>query len=392
MQNNEFTLVNTLFGKVEKSFSDKRNINELMNYIRKYADKNSKILLSSDMSVRLIFTESDKKIIYTVTGITQQEVTAAIRQSTAIKSTWQIATNPFYMLSAIIMHYFAIHNMPAELDAMTVYMSYLLYVTSHKGSFKYLPNKQIMDYTINNLSNRFLIKQYGTIQAVIEHTVINAIHDRYSKEIVSGSDEDLKNIVTALETRVSSAVKNVAREFYKNHASGNYMFHEDEDLSEENFHLSDNISFKISRIVSVVTTSIVSEGFDQYTCIKRAINLNPGSSEKKLTPMLRTIVTDDMDHIPEMISDIITLFIYKGTGNSINGIKTMKFVSESLQIYKSNSQDSVTLRIKERLLHWIDITAEKYGRNFISKGKTSLDTYRRAIYTCFVFKILECVK
>ena len=392
MQNNEFTLVNTLFGKVEKSFSDKRNINELMNYIRKYADKNSKILLSSNMSVRLIFTESDKKIIYTVTGITQQEVTAAIRQSTAIKSTWQIATNPFYMLSAIIMHYFAIHNMPAELDAMTVYMSYLLYVTSHKGSFKYLPNKQIMDYTINNLSNRFLIKQYGTIQAVIEHTVTNAIHDRYSKEIVSGSDEDLKNIVTALETRVSSAVKNVAREFYKNHASGNYMFHEDEDLSEENFHLSDNISFKISRIVSVVTTSIVSEGFDQYTCIKRAINLNPGSSEKKLTPMLRTIVTDDMDHIPEMISDIITLFIYKGTGNSINGIKTMKFVSESLQIYKSNSQDSVTLRIKERLLHWIDITAEKYGRNFISKGKTSLDTYRRAIYTCFVFKILECVK
>lgn len=392
MQNNEFTLVNKLLGKVENSFSDKRNINELMNYIRKYADKNSKILLSSDMSVRLIFTESDKKIIYTVAGITQQEVTAAIRQSTAIKSTWQIATNPFYMLSAIIMHYFAIHNMPAELDAMTVYMSYLLYVTSHKGSFKYLPNKQIMDYTINNLSNRFLIKQYGTIQAVIEHTVINAIHDRYSKEIVSGSDEDLKNIVTALETRVSSAVKNVAREFYKNHASGNYMFHEDEDLSEENFHLSDNISFKISRIVSVVTTSIVSEGFDQYTCIKRAINLNPGSSEKKLTPMLRTIVTDDMDHIPEMISDIITLFIYKGTGNSINGIKTMKFVSESLQIYKSNSQDSVTLRIKERLLHWIDITAEKYGRNFISKGKTSLDTYRRAIYTCFVFKILECVK
>ena len=58
MQNNEFTLVNTLFGKVEKSFSDKRNINELMNYIRKYADKNSKILLSSNMSVRLIYEYS----------------------------------------------------------------------------------------------------------------------------------------------------------------------------------------------------------------------------------------------------------------------------------------------------------------------------------------------
>ena len=98
-----------------------------------------------------------------------------------------------------------------------------------------------------------------------------------------------------------------------------------------------------------------------------------------------------MQSLPEVISNIITLFIYKGQ-NSINDIRTMKFVSDSLQIYKSNAQDDVTLKIKEKLLYWIDITAEKYGRNFISKGKTSLDSYRRAIYTCLIFKILECAK
>ena len=91
-------------------------------------------------------------------------------------------------------------------------------------------------------------------------------------------------------------------------------------------------------------------------------------------------------------SDNVNSFIYKGNNNSIEDVKTMKFISESLQIYKSNSQDDITMRIKERLLYWINITAEKYGRNFISKCKTSLDTYRRTIYTCFVFKILECMK
>ena len=109
--------------------------------------------------------------------------------------------------------------------------------------------------------------------------------------------------------------------------------------------------------------------------------------------MLRTIIQDDMESIKPMISDMLTLFIYKGTpGNTINDIKTSKFISESLQIYKSNSQDEITSRIKERLKKWIDMTASKYGRNFISKGKTSLDTYRRSIYTCFVFKIVECCK
>ena len=389
---NEYTLINKLHGKIEEAFANKQNINTLMRHIQRYADKNSDILLSTDLSARLIFSDSDKKIIYTVTNIDQKEVQDAIKESTAIKSTWKIATNPFYILSVLIMRYFAINKMEKECDAMTVYMSYLIYTTSHKGSFKYKPNKQIMDYTINNLSNRYLLKQVGTIQGTLEHTVITAMHNRFAMELSRGTDIDIKDILSALETRVSSVLKYIAGEFYKNHKSGKYLFHEDEDLSEENFHLSDNISFKISRVVSVVSASIISEGFDQQTCIKRAINLNPGASSKKLEPMLRTIVEEDMRSISDMVADIITLFMYKGLNNSIEDIKTMKFISESLQIYKSNSQDEITLRIKERLLKWIDMTAEKYGRNFISKGKTSLDTYRRSIYTCFVFKILECSK
>lgn len=391
-KNTEFTLVNKLYGEIEEAFKDKNNITKLTKYITHYADKNSDLLSSADLSARLIFSETDKNIIYTVTGISEKDVTTAIKESPVIKSTWKIATNPFYMLSILIARYFILNKMESYADAMIVYMSYLLYTTSHKGSFKYKPNKQIMDYTINNLSNRFLIKQVGTIQNMIENTVVPPIHDRYAKEMNNGSDENLKDVITALETRVSSVIKNIAREFYENHKTGKYLNHEDEDLSEENFHLSDNISFKIDRVVNLVTQSIISEGFDQQKCMKRAINLNTGSSIKKLEPMLRTIISDDMENIAPFISDILTLFIYKGNSNSIEDIKTMKFISESLQIYKSNSQDEITARIKERLLYWIDITSEKYGRNFISKGKTSLDTYRRTIYTCFVFKILECVK
>ena len=93
-----------------------------------------------------------------------------------------------------------------------------------------------------------------------------------------------------------------------------------------------------------------------------------------------------------MISHILTLFIYKGNSNTIEDVKTMKFISESMQVYKSNAQDPVTYKVKDILLHWIDLTSDKYGRNFISRGKTSLDNYRKAIYTCFVFEIFQCCK
>lgn len=389
----EYTLLEELYPTVEKNLSEKNATRDFMNKIKKYADSHSEILLSVDMSKRLIFSDSDKNIVYDLTGLNPNMIDKAVKKSPIIKPNWKMVTNPFLISCILAARYYELHKKKAEMEAVIVYMSYVLYTSAHVTSYRYLPNKQIMDYTMNNLSNRYLIKQVGTIQGMIEHTVINAINGRYEKDLQECSDEQLKDIISALDTRMSSVMKYIASEYYANHKSGAYLFHEEDSEDENNYHVSDNISFKIDRVVNEVAASIISEGFDYKTCVKRSINLNAGASNKKLEPMLRTIIEEDMQGIKDMISDIITLFMYKGkTGNNINDIRTMKFVSEALQVYKSNSQDEVTTRVKEKLRYWIDLTSEKYGRNFISKGKTSLDTYRRAIYTCFVFKIVETSK
>lgn len=388
----EYVIRDTLTPKITEAFSDKYNITKLMKAIQRYADKWSDLLLSTDLSKRLLFSDNDKNIIYTITNISKKEVKETIKKATVIKSTWIVATNPFYILSIAIARWFKINNMENEMLAVMIYMSYVLYTSAHSNSFKHLPNKEIMDYTINNLSNRYIIKQKGTIQASIEHTIGEAMTGRFNDELIRGSDLDIKDIIYALQTRMHSFMNNIAEKFYENHKSGKYMFHEEEDVSEENFHLSDNISFKIDRVVQLVSSAIISEGFDYNTCIKRAVSLNAGASSKKLIAMLDTLIEKDMESIKDMISDILTLFIYKNTGNRIEDVGTTKFLSEALQIYKSNAQDDVTSKIKERLLNWINMTSEKYGRNFISKGKTSLDTYRRSIYTAFIFKIMETVK
>lgn len=395
MPNNEleeYVIRDTLTPKITEAFSNKNNITKLLKTIQRYADKWSDLLLSTNLSKRLLFSNTDKKIIYDVTNISEREVKETIKKASVIKSSWIVATNPFYILSITIARWFKINKMDSEMMATMIYMSYVLYTSAHSNSFKHLPNKEIMDYTINNLSNRYIIKQKGTIQGAIEHTIGEAMTGRFNDELIRGSDLDIKDIIYALQTRMHSFMNNIAEKFYENHKNGNYMFHEEEDLSEDNFRLSDNISFKIDRVVQLVSSAIITEGFDYNTCIKRSVSLNPGSSTKKLVAMLNTLVEKDMTSINEMISDILTLFIYKNTGNKIEDVGTMKFLSEALQIYKSNAQDDVTSKIKERLLSWINITSEKYGRNFISKGKTSLDTYRRAIYTAFVFKIMETVK
>lgn len=390
----EYTVRDALLPTIDQSLKVKSNVDELIKYIVKYADKNTDILLSSNMSKRLIFSESDKEILYKVTNLSAEAVESAIKKSSTIKQQFKTQSNPFYVLCILVMHYFSKANKKNELAAISVYLGYLLYTSSHKGSFKYLPDPDIMEYTINNLSNRFLLKQVGTIQLMIEKTILNAMDGRFKMELDRCSDDDIKNIINALETRISSVVKNIAKEFYDNHkkASGNRIFIEEDNESEDNFHISDNRSYKISRVVDNVTSSIVSDGFDQNNVIKRAISLNPGASAKKLEPMLRTIIDNDMAGIPIMVTDIITLFLVKTPGSTTMDLGTMKFLSNALQIYKSNAQDELTTRIKNKLDEWINIASTKYGKNFISKGKTSIDTYRRTIYTCFIYKIIETVK
>lgn len=390
----EYVIRDTLTPMISQSFTNKYAISYLMKSIQKYTDKWSDLLLSTDLSRRLLFTDADRAVLYAATGIKEKQVKDMLKKVNVIKSNWKVANNPFYILSMATARWFKINNMETEMRAVIIYMSYVIYTSVHKGFFEFTPSKEIMDYTINNLSNRFTIKKEKTIQGSIEHTIDEAMEGKSNlyERLARGSDLDIKDIITALQTRMKFFMKHIANEFYINRDNGNYMFHEIEDLSQENFRISDNISFKIDRVVQLVSTSIITEGFDRNKCIKRALALNSGASEKKLTSMIDTIVEKDMPGIKQMISDILTLFIYKGTGGKIEDVGTMKFLSESLQIYKSNAQDDITSKIKETLLRWIDITSEKYGRNFISKGKTSLDTYRRTIFTVFVFKIMETVK
>jgi hypothetical protein len=381
-----------LYHIVEKNLSIKNNQKELMMGIVKYADKWSHLLLSTNFSERMLFNDYDKEFLYKACGLTKQEVAVVVKGSEVIKSHWNVATNPFYILSVFAMKFFYQNKLNDEFLNTALYLSYPLFISSHYASFRKLPSKEVMEYTINHLSNRYIIKQQGTIQGMLEHTVLSALEGRYIEELIRCTDADIKDVIYGIEVRVGFNMKNIADEFYKNHKNEKYIFLQSDVVSETEYHIADNMSYAIGRVSDATSRSVISEGFDFDKVITRATNINAGSSPKKLKVMMDTIIEVDRQSINAFIVDVVSLYMYKSASPAIQDLKTLKFLSESLQIYKSNAQDEITTRIKETLLKWIDITSSKYGRTFISMGKTSIDTYKRAIYCCFMLKIMEISK
>ena len=92
--------------------------------------------------------------------------------------------------------------------------------------FKYGVDEGVMQYTIDNLSAKSDIKkpETSTWRLLIEQHVrealdVNSVHTSFISTFTP--DEKLVYFLSDLHTRLSSKIKNVAEEYYKNYSEGN---------------------------------------------------------------------------------------------------------------------------------------------------------------------------
>lgn len=369
------------------------NWKKVIKLIETYVDRWSDVLLSTSFNERLLINDKDKDSFKELLGLTDALINKALKESIVIDDNWKRANNPFSVACIMGLRYAKLVKNESLFNAIAMYIAYQMYSSAHFNVWKKAPpKKEIVEYSINRLSNRYLIKQTGTIQGMLEITTLGALNGKYSDDLINCSDQNIADTIFGLKNRISSNVKYIADLIYEDHKSGNYIYAQSDSTDENNYHIADNKSYGIDRLARVTTLDILNSGFDENIIISSAVALNPGASIKKVQSMLDTILEEDKENISVFITDIVSLYIYKNPGNKINDCRTRKFLSEGLQIYKSNAQDDLTNKIKERLVYWLEISSKKYGKNFISRGKTSLDTYRRSIYTCFILKIIEVAK
>ena len=139
------------------------NIKTLESKITAYIDRNSNILLSLDLSTRYSFGDADRQVIYEFLGITEDEMEQQIKLSKYIYDNNKNQSNPFYCATILASHYLWKANKKDTAKLVLNYMSLMMYVSIHKGRFKYAPNKQIMDYTIAHLRPELRIKQVPSL-------------------------------------------------------------------------------------------------------------------------------------------------------------------------------------------------------------------------------------
>ena len=373
-----YILRDELAANISKNFK----VNQFQMEVSKFIDSKSDVLFLPGPSKRLYFLDNERSKFYPLIGITEGEIIRAKRKLT-LTDNWYKLDSEFNILMALAIRDLELKKRPKEVQSALIMMALSMYAPMHSKYFKYEPNENIMNYTVNNLSNKFKLKQLGNLFKTIVYTVTST-HETYKADIIDGSDENIRKYIIAVHTRLNGFLCKIANEFYENHKKGNYINTEEDNNDEENFHIADNNSLLIRRVSDNAVYSLVSKGLD--------IRLNnlaasiADISSSALRNAINNIISEKDQEVKELLLLILQLYLEDGE-NPPESIRSKKFIAFSLEVYtKSNTSDQSIIRIKELLDKWLTECSVNYIK---TERVATKNSFRKALYLYFILVIQQ---
>lgn len=369
--------------RINLLLKDESKLRGMQRNIRLYIDRNNEVLYDNGPNLRLFFNDDERNIIMDSINTTDAEITNILKKIDDINEKWTIAA-PFNIASAMIIRGFEMKHNVEMTNLVIMYLSLNLYSSLQYKYFRFLPNKAAMDYTVNNMSNKYLIKKYAVMYKAIEHIAMKN-HETYKKDLIRGEDLDIKNYIMNLRTRLNNFVQIIADEYLKVLSSKKYLNTEADNRDEENYVETTNISLKIEQLLIVCNNKFLSTNINPKF-VRVAANhctVHPPTLESAL----KLLKSNDTTNSLELMRRILKIYFSSKT-NSFESLKTRAFVPYCLQIYsKSNVKDIDIIEMKKLLDEFLMKYCNRYTD---TEREATRISYRKALYLYFLLHIQSC--
>ena len=381
-----FYLRDNLYSHIKTNLS--KNTKMILAGVAKFIDKNSENLFCTGIQKGIYFKQEDVNLLLNATDYTEDEVKKIAKGNKLVNSTWKTLNDPFNLISFFAIRYAFLEEPKNEklLKSLIMYLAVRHYAIRVNVQFPYTPNPNIMNYTINNLSNKFKLKQTGNIFLALEDTVMVS-HATYKDNLKQGCDEDFKTYISGMITRIANFVKNIAGEYYKNHEKRNFINTETETYDDDNYNITENESSNIEKFATAATVEFCTKGIDTRIA-KIASNLTETTFNDimKAVNNLRDLSTDE---VKEFYKSLLRLYLTE-SGHSEHEIRSTGFLVYFMDIYiKSNTKDDSIIKIKDLLNKWLMENSEKYVRTNRMATKNS---FRKAIYIYMILILQKSIR
>ena len=379
-------IIQKLYPFVAKALD--KNAKKVHNCIGKFMTDHHELIYDIAPYDRIYYNKSDSDALFEAYGFTEQQVIDILQNAYF----WDIPINPqcvkepYVEVLICTIRYYLKKGNQKEAQLTGIYLAFTgkFYASLHGAFFpvaspsKY---KAVMDFVINNmLSDKFDLKKTGTVFGAID-SLVKTWLQKYGPQLKSDiNDEKVKNIIQQLRDREKSFIGNIATKYYEAYKNKNYLNYETDDLSEDNFRLTDNDAATAARL----TESVV----DELTSTKVSIKIcnavkDQNVKAEEIMDIIEAIVGDNnnLPDIRKMVNIIITDFMVNNPNKDIGSVEFVAYTLKS----KPNTKNKNLLWMKQTILGWLDKNSPNYRRRK-SRAATA-NSYYKSILGYFTFLI-----
>jgi len=362
----------------------------LMNYIGNYRDRNIHVLSSPYPSQKLVFNMhgEDINILYKCTNIDKDELDETVSKIEIPETAKEKKSlNSDNVMFVMIMRYYMMEKKPNELRNIILYYAYCIYGLRWNVSFKpYGANQGVMEYTVNNMSVKFKLKELGSVEKWIEYTLTKSL-ETYREEFERMSDIDIDGIISALITRIGNAVKNV-RDAYQTVYDNKQIVLTSKEFIEGTATQMESTSFTAE--VEKLSLEYTQEFFGHRPSSKRittAAKLANISVNELQTTIDMLYDAADIEEMREFMNCIFTIHFSTLEYDDIRdvNVKSVKFLQNVEAMFrKGNTKDVNILRAKEIIDSWLRRGSKTFRQ---TKRLPTIAEYRRGAYLYMILMI-----
>jgi hypothetical protein len=370
-----------------------KNIAKIQGVIKNYIEKYASMYGMRAPTVRIPFTDYDKSNLFKAAGISPDTITKSIMKihTNDINLKNRVIIYPFNELCAILTGYYfrnkSLFKKPKDeysypYHFTSLYLTMRFYCSVYYRSFRKAdPSPDVMDYTIENLSRKFLLKKVNNVYDIVKYyseTIIENMEPR----ILRGADVDYVYFCTNLDTRIGGFMKSLATQFYKNNEEKNRTQTESaarkDDEGEFFVGQTSNISAVLESSVRRIITRFVSDNTIDETIVDIACSRTK-FSKPKFVIIINRIREHTDNKLHEVLSNIIMYYLLTSKKNT-DSIRSKEFIVTMINLYSiSNTKNQIIIKIKELLEQIIKDNADSIlkegNKNMIDRVKTSLYVY-----------------
>lgn len=383
-----FVMHDFLYDKIASVLSTPVGDAKFKKLVNAFVDRNIEKLNAEGPTKMVVFGEVDKNEFFHLFGLTSKEVSDKVKEMLKLISTKAqfklLNGHPlFFVLYMCIRFYSLKKDVKGLNSALAIYALYV-YPSIYTKYWKHkYARPEVMKYTIDNLTNKFIFKQQKHVFGALTFSIQNSY--KFLKTSIEKDDCDTEIIrwIQRIRNDQNSMFKKLYDQYKKNYEAGLKVEIEKEEFDGNIVDDIYNNTSSVEFVTRKVVLPMITGGIDisRASAAARASG-GVGISDTRLY-LSRILVEARTEEVEKFVESILFLFLYD-ENKKPNDINTSYFLKWSLDLFrKTNSNNENIKTFKDLLDKW----AEEIGVHDKFKREASRVNYKKAIFFYFIFSI-----